>query len=543
MSEILLIGGTDPSGAGLQTDWKVVHRLQINASSVVTAVTSQNRDGVFDQGVLPYSQIKSQLNSLNNQLFAVIKIGMLGNANVIQAVVEFIHLQHSINSNCRVILDPVLASSSGGTLIDEAGKQSLLNDLLPLCTLITPNIHELESLVDQPIHDYQELESAAHKLITLGAKSTLIKGGHFHISTTDKTPTNTDETSNDFFISNDPHINIKKEKEQFYLKGSRWPNRSNVRGTGCSLATAIACQLSQGFPLNDAIVTAKAMISNGIRNAQLTETGQYSLEFIQGVDVKNSDVKNSDIKNTEVTNTRTKNTEHPFEFIDMPRLAKSADLLSKQYNIRACDENVKNKKLGIYPVVDSLEWLEKLIPLGVETIQLRIKDKNSADVEEDIIAAIHLGNHQIRLFINDYWQLAIKHKAYGIHLGQEDIDKLTDADLTAIAQSGCRLGISTHSYTEVARALQIHPSYIAVGPVFDTTSKIMPWIPQGVTAVKKWVELLNEDYPLVAIGGINVERAEALKQTGVGSVAMISAITKADDYKKAIQDLLQLWDS
>ena len=100
-----------------------------------------------------------------------------------------------------------------------------------------------------------------------------------------------------------------------------------------------------------------------------------------------------------------------------------------------------------------------------------------------------------------------------------------------------------HGAVEVARALQINPSYLALGPIFATTSKIMPWIPQGVPAVKNWVGLLNKDYPLVAIGGINFVRAEALKLTGIGSIAMISEITKADDYKKATEDLLRLWST
>ena len=521
MSKILLIGGTDPSGAGLQSDWKVAHHLKVNASSVVTAVTSQNRDGVFDQGVLAYSQIKSQLESVKGESFTAIKIGMLGNSVVIKAIVEFLLTQSQKDNAPAVIIDPVLASSSGGTLIDTDGKKSLLNDLLPLSTLITPNTHELEKLVGDTINDRQALEIAAQKLISLGAKHVLVKGGHFKLNTQD----NSENTSSDFFISSDQSASIKGEKESFYLKGTRWRDRSNVRGTGCSLATAIACQINQDFPLNDAVIYAKAFVSNGIRNAIQTDNGQQQLNF---VDYRNS--------------RHAQGTEHPFELKDMPELVKSALLLSRRYEFASCNSKAPNNSLGIYPVVDSVAWLEKLIALGIETIQLRIKDKESVDVEDDIIAAIKLGNkHNVRVFINDYWLLAVKHKAYGIHLGQEDIDTITDESLSTIAESGCRLGISTHSYTEVARALQIDPSYIALGPIFATTSKIMPWIPQGVPAVKNWVGLLNNDYPLVAIGGIDYERAKELKETGIGSVAMISAIIKATNYKQATYDLLDLW--
>lgn len=514
MSKILLIGGTDPSGAGLQSDWKVAHHLKVDASSIVTAVTSQNQDCVFDQGVLLYSQIKSQLDTLKDETFAAIKIGMLGNAQVIQAVVEF--LESRSKNKPTVIIDPVLASSSGGALIDQAGKQALLKELLPLCTLITPNINELENIVGKAIKSYEDLEQAAKDLIALGAKNILVKGGHFQ----SEQNAGDENSSCDYFISSDQNASIKGEEEVFYLKGIRWEGKANVRGTGCSLATAIACKISQGFPLNDAIVYAKALVSNGIRNAYTTENGQQKLNFAHY------------------------DTEHPFELIDMPKLVKSASSLSKNYSFASCNTKKPNNSLGIYPVVNSVDWLEKLIALDIETIQLRIKDKNPNEVEDDIIAAIKLGNeHKVRVFINDYWPLAVKYKAYGIHLGQEDIDTIKDESLSTIAESGCRLGISTHSYTEVARALQIDPSYLALGPIFATTSKIMPWIPQGVPAVKNWVGLLNKDYPLVAIGGINYERAKALKETGIGSVAMISEITKAEDYKKATNNLLQLWNN
>lgn len=510
MKRVLLIGGTDPSGAGLQTDWQVAHHLNVHASSVVSAVTSQNNDGVFDQGILPYEQIKSQLDTLKNETFAVIKIGMLGNAEAVRAVVDFIQNQ---SSETIVILDPVLSSSSGGALINEAGQHALIKDLLPLTNLVTPNSDELQILVNTSINDYGELEKAAQQLLFLGAKNVLVKGGHFQ--------TDDSSFSTDFFINNDGSANIKGEEEKFYLKGSRWKDKNNVRGTGCSLATAVACKLSQGFPLNDSIVYAKALISNGIRNAVINSTN---------------------IKNTQqILQFAHYDTQHPFELIDMPRLVKNASMLSEQYEFLSCDSKKPNNSLGIYPVVDSLEWLKKLIPLGVETIQLRIKDQKPEDIEDKIVAAIKLGHeHNIRLFINDYWLLAIKHKAYGIHLGQEDLDGV---DMKAIAESACRLGVSTHNYTEVARALQINPSYLALGPIFSTTSKIMPWVPQGETAVRNWVGLLNKDYPLVAIGGINYQRAEALKQTGIGSVAMISEITKADNYEVATQSLLRLWDS
>ncbi|MBD2784497.1 thiamine phosphate synthase [Xenorhabdus sp. DI] len=194
-------------------------------------------------------------------------------------------------------------------------------------------------------------------------------------------------------------------------------------------------------------------------------------------------------------------------------------------------------RLGLYPVVDSLTWIERLLEAGVRTLQLRIKDQTEEQVEKDIQSAIALGRqYHARLFINDYWCLAIKHQAYGVHLGQED---LASADLNAIQQAGLRLGISTHDQVELARAKSLRPSYIALGHIFPTTTKKMPSSPQGLDALKQQVAITAE-YPTVAIGGISLEKVPDVVATGVGGVALVSAITKAQDWRQATARLLYL---
>lgn len=194
-------------------------------------------------------------------------------------------------------------------------------------------------------------------------------------------------------------------------------------------------------------------------------------------------------------------------------------------------------RLGLYPVVDSVVWIERLLSAGVRTLQLRIKDKRDDEVEADVIAAIDLGRrYQARLFINDYWRLAIKHDAYGVHLGQED---LQGTDLQAIRAAGLRLGVSTHDDMEIDVALAAKPSYIALGHVFPTQTKQMPSAPQGLAQLARHIARL-EDYPTVAIGGISLERAPDVLATGVGSIAVVSAITAADDWQAATRQLLDL---
>ncbi|AUU83584.1 thiamine phosphate synthase [Leclercia adecarboxylata] len=193
--------------------------------------------------------------------------------------------------------------------------------------------------------------------------------------------------------------------------------------------------------------------------------------------------------------------------------------------------------LGLYPVVDSVAWIERLLAAGVKTIQLRIKDKQDDEVEADVITAIALGRrYDARLFINDYWRLAIKHQAYGVHLGQEDLET---TELEAIRAAGLRLGVSTHDDMEIDVALAARPSYIALGHVFPTQTKQMPSAPQGLEQLARHIDRLG-DYPTVAIGGISLERAPAVLATGVGSIAVVSAITQADDWQAATTQLLQL---
>ncbi|MCA7015264.1 thiamine phosphate synthase [Dickeya dadantii] len=195
-------------------------------------------------------------------------------------------------------------------------------------------------------------------------------------------------------------------------------------------------------------------------------------------------------------------------------------------------------RLGLYPVVDSVEWIERLLGAGVHTLQLRIKDQPADQAEPDIIRAIALGRqYQARLFINDYWQLAVKHQAYGVHLGQEDLDT---ADLDAIRAAGLRLGVSTHDDAELARAVAIKPSYIALGHIFPTQTKAMPSAPQGLVELARHIRALDGRFPTVAIGGISIDRVPAVLGTGVGSIAVVSAITQAADWRTATATLLRL---
>ncbi len=177
--------------------------------------------------------------------------------------------------------------------------------------------------------------------------------------------------------------------------------------------------------------------------------------------------------------------------------------------------------LGIYPLVDRANKLKILYELGITTAQLRVKDLKDKALEDEIKEAIKISEkYKARLFINDYWQLAIKHKAYGIHLGQEDLEV---ANLEAIHQAAIRLGVSTHTTKEIEMALKIEPSYLAIGPIFKTTSKEVDYETIGVKNLKKWAK--NSHFPIVAIGGININNIkEIIEIENITGIAMISEL-------------------
>lgn len=189
-----------------------------------------------------------------------------------------------------------------------------------------------------------------------------------------------------------------------------------------------------------------------------------------------------------------------------------------------------------YPIVPDADWLARLVPLGVRTVQLRIKETNPDEVRRQIATSLAVtGRFGCQLIVNDYWREAIDQGANYIHLGQEDLGK---ADLSAIKAAGLRLGISTHSEQEFATALAAEPDYIALGPIYETKLKVMKWAPQGLERVCIWKKKIGT-LPLVAIGGITPERADGVLAAGAQSVAVITDFMTAADPESRVRQWLE----
>ncbi len=475
------IAGSDSGGgAGIQADLHTFQGLSVYGCSVITAVTAQNSVAVTDIHQVSAENIAAQITALLQDLPPLaVKLGMLGNAQSVEVIKKFL-----AGYSGHVVFDPVLISTSAQRLFMEELDQrvAMLLSILPLVTLITPNIPEAEQLLGMSITSHEDMVKAAQKFLALGAASVVIKGGHLA----------GDAFSQDYWTDG---------REAFWLACSR--QDADYHGSGCTFSAAIAAALTQGYALRDALVIGKMYVCQGITAAKQYGSGPAAVAHA-----------------------------------GWPQQQQYLPWLSTQ-PLQAIPEvfpDCGSTRLGLYPVVDSVDWLKKLLPLGVSTIQLRIKNKTGLDLTEEMAAAVSIAReYNARLFINDYWELAIEYGAYGVHLGQED---LHTADTGQIKQAGLRLGISTHGYHELAKAHNLKPSYIAFGPIFATSSKLMPSPPQGIPQLRQWRRLLN--CPLVAIGGIDTQRLPEILAAGADGIAVISAITQSDDPIKVTRQMLEL---
>lgn len=470
------IAGSDSGGgAGIQADLLTFQDFKVHGCSVITALTAQNSFAVGHVQISDHKMMAAQINALDSDLMAKsIKLGMLADSATAETVAKYLQDYPGF-----VVCDPVMVATSGGKLLDDAAVEVYKQQIIPRADVLTPNIAEAEELTGIAIGSYVDMVAATNSLLAMGARSVLIKGGHF------------DEGGEDA-------LDYWSNGKDNYWIGTKRIDSIHTHGSGCSLSSAIAAAVAQGYSLLDALVLAKAYVTQGIRAAGMLGSGPGAVAHCGW----------------------------PESIEDLPYLYKDTPRL-KPLTFESC-----NKFLGLYPVVDSVEWIDRLSRCGVKTIQLRMKDQAQPVLRAAIREAVAICKaKEIALFINDHWELAIEEQAYGVHLGQED---LQTANLEQIAAAGLRLGTSNHCYSEIAISHGIKPSYIALGPVYATTTKEMVFEPLGIQKLQQWVDLLSEKYPLTAIGGINLERADDVLWTGVGSCAVVTAVTEAEDIDKTV---------
>ena len=246
--KILIIAGSDScGGAGLQADIKIATSLNTYTAAAVTCLTAQNTKGVFDIFYPSKESLKQQITVVLDDIkFDAIKIGMLGRLEIIEVVSEVLKEKAK---KIPVILDSVMVATSGDLLLEKNAVNALKSRLINGCYLITPNIDEAEILANMKISNLDDMKDASFKIKALGAKNVLIKGGHLK-NKEDKIYNLLLDEKNNFHIISNPKIKIKK-----------------IHGTGCSLASAIACNIAKKMPLEKAVQNANQFLFRKIKDS------------------------------------------------------------------------------------------------------------------------------------------------------------------------------------------------------------------------------------------------------------------------------------
>lgn len=250
-ARVLCIGGTDPTGAaGLLLDQRALAALGVYGAGVVTAVTVQTSRGVSDVVSMPASVVGAQIDAAIEELGSLtIKTGMLGTIDIVVAVAQRVR---RLGSQARLVVDPVFGSSSGRSLLSEEGRRALLQELVPLAALVTPNRMEAEAMTGVSIADVEDMGRAADHLLAAGAAAVLVKGGHM------------DEAS-------DRVVDLLRtaDGDQVFFERARVLG-PGFRGSGCFLATAIAALLAEGVALAAAVDGARSQLDLAMRHARAT---------------------------------------------------------------------------------------------------------------------------------------------------------------------------------------------------------------------------------------------------------------------------------
>jgi len=477
------IAGSDSgAGAGIQADLRALDAFDVHACTAVATITAQNSVSVQRVDAVAADLLDAQLAALATDLSpAAIKTGLLGSVDNVRCVARWIDRLRKDRPTALVI-DPVWRASTGADLSSDTLREVMLRELLPRATAITPNRAEAAWLLDwdaAAMSSSAAVERAAAALRAMGPQAVVITGG-------DAGGTR----SLDW---------MDTPEAQGWLALPR-VDTANNHGSGCVFASSMAAALALEFCTADATVIAKMSTTQALRMGRAAGEGAGVVRPQRGFGLE----------------------------VDLlPTLHASTEFTDQGF------APLSERRMGLYAVVDSADWVERVLAAGVRTVQLRIKQGSHEMLSREIARSVHAARAvQAQLFINDHWQLAIEHGAYGVHLGQED---LATADMAALRRAGLRVGLSTHSYWEVCRAHAWAPSYIACGPIHATTTKEMPWRPQGADNLAYWCKVLRE--PVVAIAGMDADRSQEAVRCGAAGVAVLRGIMQASDPKAHIRDL------
>ena len=447
------IAGLDSGGgAGLSADQRAADAAGVHLCPVAAALTAQNSRAVEAVFPVPVEQLQAQLDALAIDLPpAVIKTGLLGSAAQLAVVTRVVDRLRE-HRPVALVVDPVLRASTGASLADEALLRAYRDELLPRATVATPNRREAQRLVGPG-----PVPQQARALQALGVGSVCITGGD------EGGPLSLDW--------------LATPQASGWLALPRRPTGHN-HGTGCCFATGLAGALARGFVAADAAIVAKMLTTGGL-DAERDFAGGGAGPV-------------------------------------RPTLGFMRDrtLLPALFDDEAPPDawppapQAPPPVTGVYAITDDGRHAAQLFAAGIATVQLRLKREATepeahwqARLREQVLAAQRPAG--ATLVLNDHWREALALAVDVVHLGQEDLLALSPqdrADLARARRRGLRLGLSTHSLWELARAVAWAPDYVACGPVWPTLTKVMPWRPQGLANLGWWSAMAPA--PVVGIGGV-----------------------------------------
>jgi len=472
------VAGTDSAGgAGIAADQRAADACGVHLCTVVAAVTAQHSQGVTHIEPLPAAVLEAQMAALEQDLPPLaVKTGLLGGVEQVQAVARWIDRLRA-RGPVALVVDPVLGASTGAAFADASTLAAYRDLLLPRATLLTPNRREALRLTALP--DDASVPSLAAALRQAGAEAVCITGG-------DDAPVN--GLALDWMATS-------HAAGWLALPRIATPHH---HGTGCTFASSAAAAMARGFVAADALVLAKMATAQALRHGHAAGQGAGPVCAQPGF-----------ISDPSL----------------MPQLSWSAQPRFAPFT------STQHPVFGLYAIAASANQLARILAAGVRTVQLRIKTPPQPDATwqaalrfevQRAVADCRAAGAQ--LFVNDHRALALELGAPGLHLGQEDLLALTDAERETLVVDGApALGISSHSLWELARARSLAPRYIACGPVWPTTTKAMPWRPQGLDNLTWWCHMAGA--PVVAIGGILApEQAEAAARCGADGVCIVRGL-------------------
>ena len=465
----LTIAGSDCSGgAGVQADIKTMASLGVYATSAITAVTTQNTQGVQDVDPVSPRVVESQVRAVfDDMVVDAVKVGMLVNVGVVRAVAGCLLKYKPRN----VVLDPVMVSTSGHLLMDEDALSEIKSTLLPLATLVTPNIPEAERLSGLRIRGANDFGRVAAAITQFGCRAVLIKGGH---------------------------LSGNEKVDRLYVDGqlkvtchSDAVDTRNTHGTGCTLSSAIASLLARGEPMEQAVCNAVRYLHGAIDSGQRVVQGAGHGPVCHGFLFRGADDHHAVKRLDDVS----------FQFIS--------------------HSNAKHSHL---------EGIKLALEGGCRWIQLRMKDADEKTFVETAKKVRQLCSEYHATFIVDDRVEHVKAVgADGVHLGKND---MSIDEARKMLGSRFIIGGTANTLEDVERIYKSGADYIGCGPFRFTTTKknLSPMLGlEGYKNIVKGMRQRKIALPLVAIGGILPNDVCDIMKTGVTGVAVSGAILNADD--------------